>query len=191
MTRPTAAQALYGVTVMLVLAAFVHLLVVWLVPRYATRDAFSGIVRLTPGDGTVAVASGGDGQDAFPLLDPATPGAVCRYDLSRGPARITLPMGRPGFLSLSLHAGNGVAFFALTDRAAVSGKIQAVLVTAAQLKALQAHDDDDNPSQDLRILAPAEAGFAFARALAETPGLTGEAQAAAKALRCQVEATPG
>ena len=191
MTRPTAAQVLYGVTVMLVLAAFVHLLVVWLVPRYATRDAYSDIARMTPDGGTVTVSSGGDGLDRLPYLDPATPGAVCRYDLSRGPSRITLPMGRPGFLSLSLHAANGVAFFALTDRAAVAGKLQAVLVTAAQLKALQAHDDEDNPSQDLRILAPAESGFAFARALAETPGLTGEAQAAAKGLRCQVEATPG
>ena len=189
--RPRLAPLLYALAVVVTLAAFVHLTAVWLIPRYATRDAYSTVQRLGAPDATIPVAAGVDGKDAFPLLDPATPLAFCLYDLTRGPTRVTLPMGRPGFMALSFHASSGVAFFALTDRAANGGKIEAVLVTADQLKILQAHDDEDHPSQDLRILAPAPAGFALARALAESPALTGDAQAAAKRLTCKVEPSPG
>jgi len=191
MKAPTLAGALYALASILTLAAFVHLAVVWLIPFYADHDAFSVVSRLVGLEGTVAVSSLAEGRDPLPFLDPATPGAVCRYDLTRGPVRVTLPLGRPGFLSLSFHAATGVAFFALTDRAASGGKIEAVLVTPDQLKVLQAHDDEENPSQDLRIPAPAATGFAFARALAETPGLTPEAQSAANALVCRVEPLPG
>ena len=191
MTPPRVASAVYGAAVVLAFAAFVHLIVVWLIPHYATRDAYATVVRLSAPDATTLVAPGPDGKDPFPLLDPATPMAFCLYDLTRGPARVTLPLGRPGFMSLSFHAATGVAFFALTDRAASGGRIEAVLVTAEQLKTLQAHDDEENPSQDLRILAPAPTGFALARALAEAPSLTGEAQSAAKRLACRVEALPG
>ena len=188
---PRLAPTLYALAVTLTLAAFVHLSAVWLIPRYATRDAYSALARLGAADETRLVRAGADGKEAFPLLDPATPLAFCLYDLTRGPTRVTLPLGRPGFMALSFHAASGVAFFALTDRAANAGKIEAVLVTADQLKTLQAHDDEDNPSQDLRILAPAPTGFALARALAELPALTGDAESAAKRLTCKVEATPG
>lgn len=191
MTPPRAASALYGLAVVLTFAAFVHVIVVWLIPSYATRDAYATVMRLGAPDATTLVVPGAEGKDPFPLLDPATPMAFCLYDLTRGPARVTLPLGRPGFMSLSFHAAAGVAFFALTDRAASGGKIEAVLVTAEQQKILQAHDDEENPSQDLRILAPAATGFALARALAETPGLTADAEAAAKRLTCRVEAMPG
>ena len=186
--KPRLAPTLYALAVALTLAAFVHLTAVWLIPRYATHDAFATLSRLGAPDATTLVAAG---KAPFPLLDPATPVAFCLYDLRRGPARVTLPMGRPGFMALSFHASSGVAFFALTDRAANGGKIEAVLVTADQLKTLQAHDDEDNPSQDLRILAPGPTGFALARALAESPALTGDAENAAKRLTCKVEASAG
>lgn len=188
---PRLAATLYALAVALTLAAFVHLTAVWLIPRYATRDAFSTLQRLGAADATRLVTAGADGKQAFPLLDPATPLAFCLFDLTRGPARVTLPMGRPGFMALSFHAASGVAFFALTDRAANGGKIEALLVTADQLRTLQAHDDEENPSQDLRILAPAPTGYVLARALAESPALTGDAESAAKRLTCEVEATPG
>lgn len=191
MRRPGAAETVYLVVSTLALAAFVHLTTVWLVPHFAERDAFSVAKRLVGLDQTLPVASSLDGKDPFPYLDPATPGALCRFDLARGPARISLPLGRPAFLSLSLHADDGVAFFALTDRAASGNKLEVVLATAEQMKILAAHDDEDHPSPDLRILAPRKEGFAFARALAETPGLTFDAQSAAKALLCRVEPLPG
>lgn len=191
MRRPGAAEGAYLAVSTLALAAFVHLATVWLVPHFAERDAYSEVKRLMPLDQTLPLASSPDGKDPFPYLDPATPGALCRFDLARGPTRISLPLGRPGFLSLSLHADDGVAFFALTDRAASGGKLEVVLATAEQMKILAAHDDEDHPNPDLRILAPRNEGFAFARALAETPGLTAEAQSTAKGLLCRVEPLPG
>ena len=67
-------------------------------------------------------------------------------------------------------------FYALTDRAATHGVMEAVIVTPAQLRALVAADDEDNPSEDLRIVSPTEQGFVLARVFSEAPSLYPSAQ---------------
>ena len=58
-----------------------------------------------------------------------------------------------------------MVFYALTDRAASKGRMDALIVTAEQLRALVAHDDEDNPSDDLRIVSPTKTGFVMTRVL--------------------------
>ncbi len=141
-------------------AALVHFAVVLLVPVVAAHDAYARLAELgPPGNDRRRCRAPARTSGAFPGPIRRVAAAFCRFDLSAGPVRVRAPVGRAGFASLSFHTRRGAVFYALTDRAATHGQMEAVIVTPAQLRALVAHDDEDNPSQDLRIVSPTVAGF--------------------------------
>lgn len=174
---------LYAVACLIV-AGLTHLIVVLLVPVMATRDAYSRLVGFAAPMTTQILPAASPTEHSFPFADPATALAFCRYDLSDGPVRIRAPVGRSGFASLSFHTRRGAVIYALTDRAATHDRMEAVVATEAQLRALVAADDEDNPSEDLRILSPTQQGYALSRVLTDVAGLRPEAEAQALKLSC-------
>jgi len=112
-------------------AALVHFAMVLLVPVVATHDAFARLANLGPAGTTAALPRAGPDERRFPWDDPALAAAFCRFDLSAGPIRVKAPVGRAGFASLSFHTRRGAVFYALTDRAATHGRIEAVIATPA------------------------------------------------------------
>jgi uncharacterized membrane protein len=157
------------------------------IPMVAERDAFAALSELAPIGSTVALPRAAPGVRRFAFLDPAVAVAFCRYDLAQGPARVRLPLGRAGYASLSFHSRHGAVFYALTDRAATRGVLEAVIATPAQLRALQAADDEENPSQDLRIVSPTNDGYVLTRVFSEAPSLYRVAEDEAKTLVCARE----
>ena len=183
MSRPSMEHAVYYLALTGVVAGLTHLIVLLTVPSVAEHDAFARVAALGPAFKTIVLPD----ARALPYLDPATSVAVCQYDLAGGPVRARAPVGRAGFASLSFHSQRGVAFYALTDRAATKGRMDALIVTAEQLRTLISHDDEDNPTDDLRIVSPTRAGFVMIRALSETPGGLPQAAAQAAAMTCAPE----
>src|SRR5206468_11916041 len=131
---------------------------------------------------TVVLPTPGPKSRDFPYADPAVASSVCVYDLNSGPVRARVTLGHADFASLSFHSRRGVAFYALTDRAAIKGRMEALLVTPEQLRALVARDDEDNPSDDLRIVSPTLKGFVMARVLSGGPDLLPQAAEQAAAM---------
>ena len=172
-----------------VVAALVHLIVVLFMPAVATRDAFARLAPLGAVDETVPLPRASPGERSFPYADPAVAWAFCRYDLGSGPIRVTAPVGR-AFASISFHTGRGLLFYALTDKAATHGVINAVLATPDDVRTLEAHDDEDDPSRDLRIAAPAPEGYVVMRVFSERSSLYPEAEAQAEGLVCKPEPVP-
>ena len=172
----------------LTLGALVHFLTILLIPQTATGDAFARLSELGPPGAAIALPQAAPNARKFPFGDPAVASAVCRYDLTAGPVRVRSPTGRAGFASISFHSRRGAVFYALTDRAATHGVMEAVIVTPAQLRALVAADDEDNPSEDLRIVSPTEQGFVLARVFSEAPSLYPSAQGQASATTCALDA---
>ncbi|MDE3176387.1 MAG: DUF1254 domain-containing protein [Pseudomonadota bacterium] len=187
MKLPSPARLLYYAALIGVVAALTHLVALLLVPSFAARDAFARVEALGPPFKTVALPAPGPQARDFPYADPAVAASVCVYDLSAGPVRASAPLGRAVFASLSFHSRRGVAFYALTDRAANKGRMEALIVTAEQLRALVAHDDEDNPSDDLRIVSPTLKGFVMARALSGGLDLLAQAAEQAGAMTCAAE----
>ncbi len=176
--------------VVLIVAILVHLIVILLIPVIATRDAYARLAALGPVGATIALARPSPSETRFPLGDPALASAFCRYDLSNGPIRVKAPVGRAGFASISFHTKRGAVLYALTDRAATHGLIEAVVATPAQMREFVAHDDEDNPSQDLRIVSPTNEGFVLMRAFSELPSLYDAAQEQTQGLSCRPEPMP-
>jgi uncharacterized membrane protein len=189
MKRSRFGEAALYVAATAIVAALVHLIVVLITPSVATRDAFA---LLTPQGGlseTVALPRASPDQKTLPYADPAVAWAFCRYDLASGPVRVTAPVGR-AFASISFHTRHGLVFYALTDKAATHRVIDAVLATPGDIRALEAHDDEDDPSRDLRIAAPAPEGYVVVRVFSELPSLYPEAEAQAMRLVCKPEPIP-
>ena len=180
-------RALYYAALVAVVAGLTHLAALLIVPGLAEHDAYARVETLGPPFKTIALPQASPTQRVFPYADPAVAAAICRYDLTDGPVRARAPLGRPGFSSLSFHSRRGVVFYALTDRAANKGRMEALIVTPEQLRKLVAHDDEDNPSDDLRIVSPTLAGFVMTRVLSQSPDDAPSAAAQAAAMTCAPE----
>ncbi len=172
-----------------ILAALVHLIVVLATPFVATRDVYSRLAGMGKLNETIVAPQAGPGERFMPYADPAVVTAYCRFDLAHGPIRIRAPIGR-AFSSISFHTRRGLAFYALTDRAGAHGVIEAVLATPDDVRALALHDDEENPSRDLRIAAPDLEGYVAIRVFSELPSLYPDAEADARQLTCAPEPLP-
>ena len=63
-------------------------------------------------------------------MDPAFATAVCRYDLAGGPLKLRVPVSQ-AYTSVSFYTRNGVAYYAINDRAAGRRVIELDLMTRA------------------------------------------------------------
>lgn len=184
--RPRGGGAAVYLAATVILAALVHFIVVLLAPYVASGDAFARLAPLGALNETVSLPRAGPAEKMLPYADPAVAIAFCRYDLAPGPIRVEAP-ARRSFSSLSFHTRSGHVFYALTDKAATHGVVDAVLGTPEEVRALAAHDDEESPSRDLRVAAPAREGYVMVRIFSEFPSLYPEAEAEAKRLTCKPE----
>jgi uncharacterized membrane protein len=171
-------------------AALVHIVAILVIPLYASRDAFARLSPLGPVNATIVLPQPGPQARLFPFGDPAIASSFCRYDLSGGALRVKAPADPSGFFSLSFHTRRGSIFYAITDRAATHGVLEALVLTEEQLRALTAKDDEDVPVTDLRIVSATNSGFVVMRSLSEQPSLYPSAESAVRALNCANEAIP-
>ena len=169
-------------------AGLVHIVAILIIPRYATNDAYARLSRLGQVNETVLLPEAGSPHARlFPYLDPAVAAAFCRYDLSNGPVRIKAPIVRYEFSSISFHTRRGDIFYALTDRAATQNALEALVVTDKQLRAISAHDSEDETPRDLRIVSATTEGFVMMRSFSQEPSLLPEAEERVRGLKCETE----
>lgn len=170
----------------MVLAVGVHIAIVLAMPRFAEHDAFSRLRSTMEAGNAVPIATAGGADTWVPQPDPAAVVAACAYDLRDGPVRISAKTGAL-FQSLSFHSRGGGVYFAVTDRAAVRGELDLVVMTRRQLDEALAAEDESEPTRDVRIIAPRPEGYAIVRVLAPSPSLRPQAEESAKAVSCTIE----
>ena len=76
----------------------------------------------------------------MPFMDPAFAVSVCRYDLSRGPLKFSVPVSQ-AYTSVSFYTRTDVAYYAINDRAAGRRVIELDLMTAAQRAGLPENEE--------------------------------------------------
>lgn len=177
---------LYGLAVAFI-AGIVHLASVFAMPQVAPHDAFTRLSALAQPNRTVALPQPLPGHDLAPFQDPAMAQAVCMFDLTRGSVRLRAKLESDALVTLSFRSRTGRVFYAMTDRAATKGTIDIHLLTPPQLQAVQADDDEDNPPQELRLVAPELKGFVLIDALVRYPSERPAAEARASSVNCAPE----
>jgi uncharacterized membrane protein len=172
------------------LGGVVHLVSVLALPRIATQDAYSRLTSMTKENAVTALPLAEPSNAPMPFMDPAFAVAVCRYDLTGGPLKLTVPVSQ-AYTSVSFYTRNEVAYYAINDRSAGRKVIELDLMTEDQHSALP-EDEEVTAADRLIIDSPTTTGLIVLKALAPEPGLMPQAQASLAASQCaiQTEAPP-
>jgi uncharacterized membrane protein len=173
----------------LLLGGVVHFATVILLPRTATQDAYARLTPMAPVNAVAPLPEPSSSQMLMPLMDPAMATAVCRYDLSKGPLKVTVPVS-PAYTSISFYTRSDIAYYAINDRAAGRRVIELDLMTTAQREQIP-EDEEITAADRLIVESPSETGLIAIRALAPEPGLMPKAQAAVAAASCRPSADAG
>ena len=181
-------RLLFTIIAGVLLGGVVHLVAVLALPRIATQDAYSRLTPMTKLNAVTPLAVAEPGTTPMPFMDPAFAIAVCRYDLSGGPIKLTVPVSQ-AYTSVSFYTRNEVAYYAINDRSAGRKVIELDLMTEAQHAELP--EEEDVTSADRLIIdSPTATGLIVMKALAAEPGLMPQAQATLAASSCKVQTEP-
>jgi uncharacterized membrane protein len=156
------------------LGGIVHIATVIILPRTATQDAYSRMARLAPVNVVTALPAPTPESAAMPFMDPAFATAICRYDLSQGSLKLTVPVSL-AYTSISFYTRFDVAYYAINDRAAGRRVIELELMTADQHSQIP-EDEDVTAADRLIVDSPTLTGLIAIRALAPEAGLVPMAQ---------------
>ncbi len=169
----------------LILAAIVHIVTVLAIPALSQRDAAHAYRELgTEGHAEIVPSPGNArGLPALREADPNVVTAICSYDLSTGPMRIVARTGTL-LLGLTLHRQGGGVLYAITDRAAIRGTLEFLVMTEAQRDERIAADEEGETSRELRIVSDTEQGLIVARVLLRLPSDRADAEALATGVAC-------
>ena len=172
------------------LGGIVHLATVIIMPRTATQDAYSRLTPIAPVNTVTVLPAPTPDAAPMPFMDPAFASAVCRYDLSQGSLKLTVPVSL-AYTSISFYTRHDVAYYAINDRAAGRRVIELELMTVEQHNNVP-EDEEITAADRLIVESPTSTGLIAIRALAPEPGLVPMAQNAIAAARCvqQSDAKP-
>ena len=167
------------------LGGIVHIATVIILPRTATQDAHSRLAAVAPINKVTPLPEPAAGSALMPLMDPAMALAVCRYDLSPGPLKLTVPVSL-AYTSVSFYTRAGVSYYVINDRAAGRRVIELELMTPEQRAELPG-DEEVTAADRLIVESPTATGLILIKALAPEPGLLPFARSALAGARCQVQ----
>jgi uncharacterized membrane protein len=179
-------RILFTIIAGVLLGGVVHLVSVLALPRIATQDAYSRLTPLTKLNAVTPLPQADPNNAPMPFMDPAFAIAVCRYDLTGGTIKLTVPVSQ-AYTSVSFYTRNEVAYYAINDRSAGRKVIELDLMTETQHSALP-EDEEVTAADRLIIDSPTETGLIVMKALAPEPGLMPQAQTSLAASSCKVQA---
>ena len=166
----------------LILGGIVHLVTMLILPQTATQDAYARLAPAADVNKMTPVPPPTPQNATIPFTDPAFAAAVCRYDLSDGPIKFTAPVSI-AYTSVSFYTRNGVAYYAINDRAAGRRVIELVLMTTQQREQLP-EDEDVTAADRLIVESPSTVGLIMLRALAPEPGMMPFVRTSVAAAKC-------
>jgi uncharacterized membrane protein len=167
----------------LMLGGLVHLTTIMALPRTAIRDAYARLAPLAPVNGFAVLPAPTPESSVMPFMDPAFAVAACRYDLSKGPVKLTVPVSQ-AYTSVTFYTRYDVAYYAINDRAAGRRSIELDLMTPRQRQDLP--DDEEVTAADRLIVeSPSMTGLIVARAFSPEPSLMPAATNALRAAQCR------
>lgn len=165
------------------LGGIVHLATVLVLPRMATQDAYARVSAIAPVNSVIPLPGPTPEKALMPFMDPAFQVSVCRYELSRGPLKFSVPISQ-AYTSVSFYTRSDVPYYAINDRAAGRRVIELDLMTGAQRAALP-ENEEITAADRLIVTSPTTAGLIMIRALAPEAGWVPTVRTALAAAQCR------
>jgi len=150
--------------IVLLLAAALHVLVVWLIPRAITAVFLRRIAAQAGYNEVVLPPLPTEKSRDVVKPSPDLLYALCIFDISAGPVRISARPS-PGYWSIALYARNSDNFFHLNDLEVKGDHVELILSDAGRSAELQAR------YPDAIVVRPASSvGLMLTRSLVLDPG---------------------
>lgn len=162
----------------MMIALTTHIVAILIMPYSTPRTLETRLAPVAPINQLVVMD-----QPPLPFEDAAEVMALCRFDLSQRPVRLSGEIPGDLLVILSFQTEWGGNFYGLNDRAAQNGRMDVLIATRAQIDEIESREEDDDVPNDLRLEAPVR-GFVLLRALPERASLKGEARQALTRLAC-------
>jgi uncharacterized membrane protein len=169
-------------------AGIVHIVVILSGPRLVRSDAFARLATLAEPGRMKLLPRPIPGSALLPFSDPAVARGVCLFDLSKAPLRLQGNPDSDRLLTLSFRTRDGAVFFSMTDRAAVRGSLNILVVSPAQLEEIETSSSaEEESAQELRLVAPATQGIVLVEALSALPGEWTRTEERVQRISCEPE----
>lgn len=167
------------------LGGVIHIAVVFMVPYYASHDAWALIKQFGP-DGQFHVLPLPEaGAEPLASLDPRMLQAVCRFRLADGPVRMraTFP---DEFWSVAVFDRRGRNVYSLNDRSAERSRLDLAILTPVQMAQMR----QDLPvwlETAIVLEVSIDDGFGLLRVFVPDESVLASATASLKAADCGAE----
>ena len=143
-------------------AGIVHIAVLFLVPEFSERDAWSRLAMASDLYRMTRLDAEAGGAPVVKSVDPMFYAAACRFDLADGLVRIKAPGDVP-FWSASVYDRNGHNIYSFNDHNANGEKLDTVVLTPAQMIDVR-RDLPEDLQGAIFVEAPIEEGIFVVRA---------------------------
>jgi uncharacterized membrane protein len=143
-------------------AGIVHIVVLFLVPEFSERDAWSRLAMASDLYKMTRLDAEAGGAPVVKSVDPLFYAAACRFDLADGLVRIRAPGDVP-FWSASVYDRNGHNIYSFNDHNANDEKLDVVVLTPAQMIDVR-RDLPEDLQGAIFVEAPIEEGIFVVRA---------------------------
>lgn len=156
-------RLVYAVVTGLFGAALLHLVIIFALPRFTGRDAYTRVLETGPAGQFHRLEKG---KTAGPLAseDPFVEASVCALDLSDGAVAITAS-GEPAFWSFAVFDATANEVFSMSDRSVDTNRLDAIVATPTQAAQLRRSDPEISQKRIL-IEMDGKNGYLVLRALA-------------------------
>lgn len=155
-------RLLYAVLVGILGAAFVHIVILFMLPHFTEKDAWSRLASFADPYQVVRLGTGEDEQSIPGFNDPLFEAATCRFDLSEGAVHVHAP-GHIPFWSMSAYDRSGVNVYSLNDRTATDRILDFVVISPADMLAMRKELPPEF-ERSIFVEAPIDEGIVLVRA---------------------------
>jgi len=156
-------RLVHAIVMGLIGAGIVHLMILFLLPNYSVRDAWTQVSSVADYYETVRLR--GDNSTTRALPHPADPfidAAACRFNLEDGMLSVR-GQGDIPFWTLAIYDERGLNTFSISDRVSSGPLLDAVVLTPIQMQRLKA-DEANEGDQSLYLETSVIEGFVLVRA---------------------------
>ncbi len=175
----------------IVLAGIIHIAAVLALPQLAPKNAWGRLSDIAPLNTLVVLPAATPNAQPMPMLAPDLRVAVCRFDLSEGPIKLSTQILDPNWI-LTFNTALGDNFYTVQGADIRSSRLD-VIIALEDHALLEATADRPDQETDVEIVrSPGAMGFATVSASLPGPAFAARAEAALKRATCarHVEAMP-
>jgi uncharacterized membrane protein len=143
-------------------AGFVHVVVLFMLPHFTQKDAWSRLAALADPYQVVRPAAEPGKKSVPGFNDPLFEAAACRFDLSDGAVHVHAP-GHIPFWSMSAYKRSGVNVYSLNDRTATERVLDFVIISPTDMLTMRKELPPEF-ERSIFVEAPIEEGIVVVRA---------------------------